>query len=225
MTKLLPKTYKRNQVEQAVWSLFSQTSGRDPIPRPFRTRIKRLLELDREQQAETGKNFAFFDAPPEGKGVEVAFTPFNAFCLTMGLDLLDIGFKQSEVVFCLQALRDKIEDTWQKIWTNPPGQTGNISVKDRPDKPSYINQTGHKRVDTRVFMMIRKIELREAWPLLKKERDLVIESDICFGLDQAYEQLATMGKDHRKVISLELSEIAVQVKKYLEDAPARNRGR
>ena len=224
MNKPLAKTYKRNQVEQAVWSLFSQTSGRDPIPRPFRTRIKRLLELDREKQAETRENFAFFDAPAEGKGVEVVFSPFNAFCLTLGLDLLDIGFKQSEVVSCLQILRDKFEWLYDKIWENPPHPAHRIRVWEDTDLPVYI-WNGKEYLDTKVFILIRKVELREAWPLVKGKDPLILEPVICFGTTEAREELLKMTLDFRSYVILELSEIAVLVKKHLEETPARKRGR
>jgi hypothetical protein len=41
-------TYKRSQVEWALWGLFAQQPAADPndIPPVFRTRIKRLIELD-----------------------------------------------------------------------------------------------------------------------------------------------------------------------------------
>ncbi len=101
-------SYKRGQVEWALWRFFLQ--GRQVGPeqqKVFLTRIKRLLELDRGEdlgaKTETPHaRFAFADVAPEGKGTDVDFRPFNAFCLALALDLLDTGFKQSEIVFLLR---------------------------------------------------------------------------------------------------------------------------
>ena len=65
-------SYKRGQVEWALWRFFLQgrQAGASP-PKVFLTRIKRLLELDRGEDlgatTETPHaRFAFADAAPEG---------------------------------------------------------------------------------------------------------------------------------------------------------------
>ena len=98
-------TFKRGQVEWALWRAFTQyRSQGDVPPQIFRTRIKRLLDLDRDPGADATKAasiapFAFV-APVDGSGVEAAYAPFDVFCLGLALDLLDVGFKQSEIVYC-----------------------------------------------------------------------------------------------------------------------------
>ena len=81
-------TFKRGQVEWGLWQLFAAnrpSHGRPP--QAFRTRMKRLWELDRQMGAEA-PGFAFFDEPPVGRGYEVAFSPFNSFCLAFCRDLI-----------------------------------------------------------------------------------------------------------------------------------------
>lgn len=56
-------------------------------PRPtsgLRIQIKRLLEADRARHASKSDNegnFAFFSAEPPGRGVEIWFSPYEAFAL------------------------------------------------------------------------------------------------------------------------------------------------
>lgn len=84
---------------------------------------------------------------------------------------------------------------------------------------------GKKYLDTKVFMFIRKIELREAWPSAKGKGPLVLEPVICFGTNEAREELRKMTHDFRIYVVLELSEIAVLMNKHLKETPARKRGR
>ena len=83
------------------------------MARVFRTRIKRLLDIDRdldltgaEVPPETDYAFA---APPSVEGAEAGYRAVDAFCLAIALDLLDSGFKQSEIVFLMRYLRPELE--------------------------------------------------------------------------------------------------------------------
>ena len=95
--------FKRGQVEDALWQRFAMRTRIKPkISKKFQTRIKRLLDLDRQETAlnsstRSSARYAFLDTTPEGRGTDVSFTPFNVFCLALGLDLLDVGLKQSEI--------------------------------------------------------------------------------------------------------------------------------
>src|SRR5438067_10203214 len=121
------ETFKRGQVEWAIWRFFTllKSAPAGP-PKVFLTRIKRLLETDRHDKVPTGRDYkpfaacAFSSAESEGQGVDAAFTPFDAFCLALALDLVDLGFKPSEIVFLLRHLRPELEGQFDTISQEPP---------------------------------------------------------------------------------------------------------
>ena len=108
-------TYKRGQVEWALWRSFNfARSPGDGHPPIFRTRIKRLLVLDRDLDissfgAKPPCDFAFVASAVGGSGVEAQYTAFDAFCLAIASDLLDVGFKQGEIVYLMRHLSDDAE--------------------------------------------------------------------------------------------------------------------
>jgi hypothetical protein len=80
-------SYKRNQIEEAIGRMFDPNC--DKPPSELRTRIKRLLELDRSmgrkvrsKDPEKG-NFAFFSEEAPGTGAMFrsrSMKPSNASC-------------------------------------------------------------------------------------------------------------------------------------------------
>src|SRR3990167_10252586 len=92
-------SYRRGQVEWALWRWATTPDRLRDAPPAFLARIKRLLEIDREV-GQTGnkepEDTAFYSELPKGTGSDVGYSAFNAFCLALGLDLLDAGFKQGE---------------------------------------------------------------------------------------------------------------------------------
>src|SRR3954447_6225807 len=133
-------TYRRGQVEWALWRM--STIGR-PAPEEaslvFRNRVKRLLEIDRTGASEAWKGkgqLAFSEDRPEGTGFDVAFTPYDAFILALGLDLLRMGFVQSEVVMLMNFLRPSLGKIFAKILQNPPDRERRSGkAKRHPVKP------------------------------------------------------------------------------------------
>ena len=89
---MVPKTYGRGQVEWALWRSFTQTPNSDTsVPQTFRTRIKRLLEIDRDLDLRDVKvppkaNNAFAP-PPSNESGDAAYTAADALCLAITLDL------------------------------------------------------------------------------------------------------------------------------------------
>ncbi len=125
--------YKRNQVDLALWQLFSPVGIHSELHPTFKTRIKRLLDLDRQPPTHGGKaktddlaadwpkTPAFSAAQTHwGKGTVATFSLFDAFCLALALDLLDMGFKQSEVVFLIGHIRPDLNDVFEKIQRKLP---------------------------------------------------------------------------------------------------------
>ena len=118
------ETYGRGQVEWALWCSFAR--GRfntADVPQIFRTRIKRLLDIDRKPNlghAEVPPKAKYsFVAPPPVEGAEAAYRAVDAFCLAIALDLLDCGFKQFEVVFLMRYLRTRLEQRYPSLLALP----------------------------------------------------------------------------------------------------------
>jgi hypothetical protein len=76
-------SYKRNQSGEAIARIVAPDSAEPPSK--LRTRIKRLLELDRSirprrrsKEAEEA-NFAFFSGKAPGTGADISFSEYEAF--------------------------------------------------------------------------------------------------------------------------------------------------
>lgn len=223
-------TFKRGQVEWALWEYFAGGRiKRASSPKIFATRIKRLLELDRSMKKFPAEKpprhrFAFHDAEPDGRGIDASYSHFNAFCLAIGLDLLDVGFKQSEVVFLLKYVRADLERQFEWIRRNPVIPRSKIPAEDRPRCPVFeIN--GIRYADCRVFAVIEKIEVKEAFTTERVKVPLILEPIFCRGIEALRNELHTMNFDRRKVLVLELAHTVVMVSEFLEGAPQIQRGR
>ena len=134
----------RGQVEWALWCSFARASfNTGDVPQIFRTRIKRLLEIDRdldlsEAEVPPKADYAFAPRPPIDSGA-VAYRAVDAFCLAIALDLLDAGFKQAEIVFLMRYLRPELQKRFPALLV-PPSLISrqHYRARDYPDLPSYM---------------------------------------------------------------------------------------
>ena len=228
------KTYGRGQVEWALWRSFTIRRGAsDAVPQVFRTRIKRLLDVDRDADFAEASDPPpvrwSFVAPPEEAGAEAAYAPVDVFCLAIGLDLLDAGFKQSEVVYLMRYLRSELE-------VRMPGLVKRPSLlarkQYRPDAdstlPTYMEQ-GKTFADPRQFVVLSKIELREIVPQGKarsQKTPLILQPEFCDGIEALGAYLGESMPSRRRVVTvLELTATAQAVDGFLQKAPTIRRGR
>lgn len=116
--------YKRNQVEEAVGKVLAP---REAAPSSeLRTRVKRLLEIDRamgrtpRSNDPTRLNYAFFSARAQGSGVEVWFSSYEAFALLNGLRLMAHGWAQSFAVTLMRRVRLDLEAEHARIIKQDP---------------------------------------------------------------------------------------------------------
>ena len=228
------KTYGRGQIEIALWRSFARASfNRGDIPKVFRTRIKRLMELDSDRDLIVAEelpeaDFAFA-APPSAESGEVAYRAVDAFCLAIGLDLLDAGFKQSEVVFLMRYLRLDLEERFPDFLTPlKPNNRQRSRAKNDPDLPSDEDR-GVQSADRKVFIVIMKIELTEIIPSSSREKfsgPVFHEPTFCTGIAALGEELNdVMPLRRRAVTVLELASTARAVDAFLKQAPDIRRGR
>ena len=221
------ETYRRGQVEWAIWQVMaSDASKAGSPPKAFVTRIKRLLELDRAE-TEDRPGLAFTDTAPAGQGTDRAFTPFDALCLALALELIDMGFKQAEVVFLLQHCRKELSPVYEKIMRRPKPNRRRVHPRNDPDAPTY-QVRGSRWVDRRFFMVIGKVEMTELFPRLEAQ----IKAGEPVFLRPAYlegvDKLASYLNERlgfRKSLVLEISGPAREVNAQLPLAPEIKRGR
>jgi hypothetical protein len=116
--------YKRNQVEEAIARILNPDSPAPSVE--FRTRVKRLLELDRSlgrnrasRNAEEA-NFAFFTDEAPGRGADILFSEYEAFALLNGLVILQHGWTQGFAVSLLRRLRIDLEREHQRTLLQDP---------------------------------------------------------------------------------------------------------
>jgi hypothetical protein len=113
--------YKRNQVEEAVVRTLGAEGAR---VRELKLKMKRLLVTDRRlgrgkrSDDKADHRYAFYSQRPQGSGVEVMFSGYEAFALLAALIVLEHGLPQAKVVGILREVRSDFEaahrDTLQK---------------------------------------------------------------------------------------------------------------
>ena len=228
------ETYGRGQVEWALWCSFARARfNTSDVPRVFRTRIKRLLDIDRdldltgaEVPPETDYAFA---APPPAAGAEAEYRAVDAFCLAIALDLLDSGFKQSEIVFLMRYLRPELERRFPALLELPSLiNRQRYRAEDYPDLPSYEHRQ-RRYADRRLFVILQKIELTEILPASMRGAPtgpVILEPVFCKGVEALGTKLNETMPDHRRAVTiLELAATAQAVQAWLAEAPVIRRGR
>lgn len=212
-------TYGRGQAEWALWKSFTFASGAsDEVPKVFRTRVKRLLDVDRDSDfAQTSAPPPVrwsFVAPPEESGAEALYAEVDVFCLAIGLDLLDAGFKQSEVVYLMRYLRTDLEARMPVLLER------RSLLSRRPMGPG---------ADARHFVVLSKIELREivaSDKIQAHKAPLFLEPIFCDGIEELSQVLGDAMPHRRRVVTLvELTAMAQAVVTFLKEAPSIRRGR
>jgi hypothetical protein len=139
-------SYKRNQIEEAIARTFDPNCENPPLE--LRTRIKRLLDLDRSigrrplsKRAEEA-NFAFFNCKAPGTGTVVLFSEYEAFALLIGLRIMNHGWPQSSAVEIMRRVRLDLEREHARILKQDPVELfdpARILAKARPGDIAVTN--------------------------------------------------------------------------------------
>jgi len=230
-----PPTYRRGQIDWALWRQFTaeRVTGPKETPRVFSTRIKRLLDIDRTMVPvdPAASRYAFLEGEPPGKGTEVAFTAFDAFCLAVGLDMLDAGFKQSEVVFVLKHIRPELVQHHARMLARPCRPDRILSQGEHfPDIPSFPNDQGNAIADWRVFLILKRVEFVETLHVPKDQpippkTPLFMEPVFVDGIDGLAAYLNDQMWPFRKAYIAEIVKPASLTTGFLKWAPEIHRGR
>jgi hypothetical protein len=117
-------SYKRNQIEEAIAHIFYPNCQKPPSE--LRTRIKRLLDLDRSigrklrsKDAEEA-NFGFFSEEAPGTGADILFSEYDAFALLNGLRIMEHGWPQGFAVSIMRRVRLDLERQHARILRQDP---------------------------------------------------------------------------------------------------------
>jgi hypothetical protein len=117
-------SFKRNQIETAIARIYDP--GCQEPPSELRTRIKRILELDRSRgrklrstDAEEA-NFAFFSEEAPGTGADISFSQYEAFAVLNGLRIMDHGWPQGFAVSIMRRIRPDLEKEHARILRQAP---------------------------------------------------------------------------------------------------------
>jgi hypothetical protein len=227
------KSYTRGQMEWALWRQFSHV-GHDPVrpaPRVFLNRIKRLLDLDKEAgtaiftsgRAGWIPGVYPFPTPGGGRGSVAEYHRFGIFLMWLGLNLLDAGFKQSDVLFLLGHIKAPLRDEpYEYILTNPPSPGQTMFHTDRPNCPRHPIRQNH--ADCSVFLLIRKVELRECWNWNTGE-PFIFGPKFRYGLAELQKELDRLNYEYPSTMVIELADAATTINGILQNPPARVRGR
>ena len=222
-------TYRRGQAEWALWQVFRLGSGaRETMPPAFSARIKKLLDLDRDQSgvklAIAGR--AFSDADKRRSGRDAEFDSFDVFCLALALDLLDAGFQQIDAVNLIRSARDKLRAEFNRISALYPASTrGRHLAKHHPRLPAFVER-GARIADTKVYLITRKFELAETRPLLAKQRDALIkEPAFARGREALQQHMMSLSPFSRSLLVVEFAHTAKLIEGFLARAPIVNRAR
>jgi hypothetical protein len=119
-------SYKRNQVEEAIARIFVPNSPK--ARSELRTRIKRLLDLDRSigrklrSKNPEEANFGFFSEEAPGTGADILFSKYEAFALLNGMRIMEHGWPQGFAVSIMRRVRHDLEREHARI------------LRQRPDK-------------------------------------------------------------------------------------------
>lgn len=129
-------SYKRNQIEEAIARIIDPSSQKPPSE--LRTRIKRLLELDRSigrkvrSKDPEEANFAFFSEEAPGTGADILFSEYEAFALLNGLRIMNHGWPQSVTVSIMRRVRVDLEREHARILQQDPDKLfGGKSIRAR----------------------------------------------------------------------------------------------
>jgi hypothetical protein len=243
--------WRRNQMEAALWrySVTHRNWGGDwdqlasDIPTVFRSRVKKLLNMDRipdltPWERSDEHTWAFYDAPGEGVGSEDRFSTQHAFLMGIGLDLVNEGLKQSEVVFFLRERKATLTAAFNQIHERP-GAIAPVSASNRQHQrfdedgsaePIWLDPMHPPLADWTAWMVVRRHETKEAYPGFEKRSKgrnipFFMEPEFYFGLEEVKKQLFTHLSSFRHLILIEIADLALTLPHYLAEIPAIGRGR
>ena len=208
-------TFRRGPLERALWSTSSPKPGTPPSPR-FLSRIKKLLDLDRTLEPHSSAHAAaraFSDHEGLGQGIEAQYRHFNAFCLALALELLDAGFKQSEVVIWVRLVRRSLENEYERIMQF-------ATSGEKPNASDIFPLPGKAR---RCYMLADRVQQAGELPELAarkpaKGRPIAFVPKFFYGADELGQALVNSPSSMRRWLVIECAHLSVHLRNELISA-------
>ncbi len=211
-------SYKRNQIEEAIARIVVPNC--EEPPSELRTRIKRLLELDRSigrkprsKDAEEA-NFGFFSEEAPGTGADISFSEYDVFALLNGLRIMGHHWPQGFAVSIMRRVRVDLEREHARILRQPPDKLFDqqtIRARARPGDIAVDNADP-------VFLTIASKEERAS-----DEGQTAPLSAVCQGLQKVSEFSRDVGAS--SVTMFEVATLAHRLHQELMKTEPRRRGR
>jgi hypothetical protein len=209
-------SYKRNQIEEAIARIIDPNCEQPPSE--LRTRIKRLLELDRSigrklrsKNAEEA-NFGFFSEEAPGSGADISFSEYEAFALLNGLRIMEHGWPQGFAVSTMRRVRLDLEREHARILRQTPDKLFDqqaIRARARPGDIAVDNTDP-------VFLTV-------ASKTQRAPDGTAPSSGVCRGLEKVSEFSRTVGAS--SVSMFEVATLAHRLHQELMKTEPRRRGR
>jgi hypothetical protein len=211
-------SYKRNQIEEAIARI--SVSNYQKPPSELRTRIKRLLDLDRSMGRKLRSkdpeeaNFGFFSEEAPGTGADISFSEYDAFALLNGLRIMGHGWPQGFAVAIMRRIRPALEREHALILRQDPEELFDqqaIRARARPGD-IYVDNTDP------VFLVIASKAQRVA-----DEPQSAPLAAVCRGRDKVSEFSRAVGAS--SVTMFEVVTLAHRLYQELMKTEPRHRGR
>lgn len=213
------------------------------IPSVFKSRIKKMLNMDHipgmtPWDGLPDDRWVFYDEPGVGTGGEDRFSSVHAFLMAVALDLLNIGLKQSEVIFFLKHTRPMLERAFDRIHRRPgaiaPVMGSGRQLRFASHYPEveaiWIDPHKAPRADFTAWLVVRRFETREIHPGFEKQAKnksipFFMEPKFLFGLEAVKNEVFSHLNGYRHLVPIELADSALTIPQYLSKAPSIGRGR
>lgn len=223
-------TYKRGQLEQALWTVFGESNIATSNPPPlFCNRVKKLLDQDHVISSLPGVATlaAFSEGADVGQGQDSSYSAFDTFCLGIALHLAGAGFKQSEIIQVVRHSRTALKAVYGQILSH--SYTNRMAVRADFDKklPTYLHK-GREQADPTVFMVLNRVEPLQLIPQGKGKRQpeaIMSPAEFVHGLSGLAPYLYGRQFSQPTHQLVELSELAHRSSMALAQVPPTRRGR
>lgn len=210
-------SYKRNQLETAITQIINPSAQK--APSVLRTRIKRLLELDRNlgrkrrSPKPEERNFAFFSEEAPGTGADVSFSEYEAFALFTALTIMAHGWTQSFAVFVMRHVRPDLMEEHARILSLDPKKLFDMNAIRATTKPGdlYMESTDP------IFLTVTP----KAFGARNNRK--TAECAVCHGLKEVQEFRKRMNAASSTM--WEVTKMAHEFQKKLREIEPRRRGR
>jgi hypothetical protein len=210
-------SYKRSQLENAIARILEPGAKAPSIK--LRTRIKRLLELDRKlgrkprSKDVAESNFAFFSQEAPGSGADISFSEYEAFALLIGLSIMQHSWPQGFAVSVMRRVRPELAREHARILRQDPDQLFDWEAIRKNARPGDLAVDNTDPVFLTVISGVRAPDKEGAVPVCA----------VCRGMEAV--NRFRHGMDASSFTMWEIATIAHRFSEHLRKTESSRRGR